>query len=77
MEVGQAVLALDFVDPELDLAESVVLVLLEIGQRDLEDPSLQGVVRVLETGGPVDKGLADTAIRFVQMHRPLQSMDSR
>jgi len=61
VEVGQAVLALDLVDTELNLAESVVLILLEIGERDLDDAALQGVVGVLETSGPVDKSLADTA----------------
>ena len=59
VEVGQAVLALNLIDTELDLAESVVLVLLEIGEGDLDDAALQGVVGVLETGGPVDKSLAD------------------
>jgi hypothetical protein len=63
VEVGQAVLALDLVDAKLDLAERVVLILLEIGERDLEYPALQVVVRVLETGGAVDEGLADTAGR--------------
>jgi len=61
VEVGQAVLALDLVDAELDLTESVVLILLEIGERDLEYPALQGIVGALETGGTVDEGLADTA----------------
>lgn len=60
VEVGQAVLALDLIDTELDLAEGVVLILLEIGQRDLNDASLQGIVGVLQTGGAVDEGLADT-----------------
>lgn len=61
VEVGQAVLALDLVDAELDLAESVVLILLEVGEGDLEYPALQRIVGVLETGGAVDEGLADTA----------------
>lgn len=61
VEVGQAVLALNLVDAELDLAERVVLVLLQIRQRNLEDAALQGIVRVLETGGAVDEGLADAA----------------
>lgn len=61
VEVGQAVLALDLVDAELNLAESVVLVLLEIRQRDLQDTALEGIVGVLQTGGSVDQGLADTA----------------
>jgi hypothetical protein len=63
VEIGQAVLALHLVDAELDLAERVVLILLEIGERDLEYPALQVVVRVLETGGTVDEGLANTARR--------------
>ena len=61
MEVGQAVLALNLVDSELDLAESMVLILLEIGQGNLEDSALQRIVGVLQTGGTVDKSLADTA----------------
>jgi hypothetical protein len=71
VEVGQAVLSLDLIDTELDLSESVVLILLEIGQRNLEDSSLQCIVCVLETGGSVDKGLSDTAryIRFLQLYR--------
>jgi hypothetical protein len=61
VEVGQAVLALDLVDAELDLAERVVLILLQIGERDLEYPALEGVVCVLQTRGAVDEGLANTA----------------
>lgn len=60
VEVGQAVLSLNLIDTELNLAESVVLILLQIGQRDLEDSSLQCVVGVLETGSSVDEGLSDT-----------------
>ena len=62
MEVGQAVLALDFIDSEFDLAERVLLIGLEIGERDLEDAALQGVVGVLETGRSVDKGFADSVV---------------
>lgn len=58
--MSEAVLALDLVDTELDLAEGVFLILLEISQRDLEYPALQGVVGVLETGGPVHKSLSNT-----------------
>lgn len=61
VEVGEAVLALYLVDAELDLAERMVLILLEIGERNLDYASLQRVVGVLETGGAVDEGLADTA----------------
>jgi hypothetical protein len=66
VEVGQAVLALDLVDTELDLAERVVLVLLEIGQRDLDDAALQSIVGVLETGGSVDQGLTNTKSRKLE-----------
>jgi hypothetical protein len=59
VEVGQAVLALNLVDSEADLAERVVLILLEIGERNLENTALESVVGVLETGGAVDQGLAD------------------
>jgi hypothetical protein len=67
VEVGQAVLSLDLVDTELDLAESVVLILLQIGQRNLEDSALQRIVGVLETGGSVDKSLSDTtnSVRYI------------
>lgn len=61
VEVGQAVLALDLVDTELDLAESVVLIVLEIGEGNLNDTALQGVVGVLQTAGAVDESLADTS----------------
>jgi hypothetical protein len=73
VEVGQAVLALDLVDTELDLAESVVLILLEIGERDLEYPALEGVVCVLQTGGAVDEGLADTARGPESVQVPLRA----
>lgn len=63
MEVGQAVLALDLVDAQLDLSESVVLILLQISEGDLEDSALEGIVRVLQTGGSVNEGLADTTHR--------------
>jgi hypothetical protein len=47
VEVGEAVLALDFVDAELDLAEGVVFVFLEVGEGDFEDAAFEGVVGVL------------------------------
>jgi len=50
VKVGKAVLALNFVDSEFDLSESVVFVVLEIGEGDFEDTALQGIVGVLETG---------------------------
>jgi hypothetical protein len=61
VEVGEAVLSLDLIDPELDLSECVVLILLQIRQRNLEDSALQCIICVLETGGSVDESFADTA----------------
>jgi hypothetical protein len=39
----------------------VVLILLQIRQRNLEDSALQCIICVLETGGSVDESLADAA----------------
>ena len=44
VEVGQTVLSLYFVDTELDLAEGVFLVVLEVGEGDFEDAAFEGVV---------------------------------
>jgi hypothetical protein len=60
VEVGQAVLSLNLIDSELDLSERVVLILLEIRQRNLENSALQCIICVLKTGRSVDKSLADT-----------------
>jgi len=75
VEVGQAVLALDVVDAEFDFAEGLLLVLVEIGQGDLNDTAAERVIGVLcskfsarsprlaqshtETLGPVGDGLAN------------------
>ena len=70
MEVGQAVLALNLVYSQLNLAESVVLILLQIGERDLDNPALEGIVRVLQTSRSVDQGLANTVksiVRYEQL----------
>lgn len=61
VEVGQTVLALDLVDAELDLTEGVVLIVLEVGEGDLDNTALEGVIGVLQTTGAVDNSLADTA----------------
>jgi hypothetical protein len=63
VEVGQAVLALDFVDSEFDLAERMVLVLLQIGERDFEYAALERIVGVFETGCAVDEGLSNAIAR--------------
>jgi len=61
VEVGEAVLALDLINTQLDLAERVLLALVQVSEGDLEDTALQGVVGVLHTLGAVDEGLADVA----------------
>lgn len=43
----------------------MVLVLLEVGERDLDDAALESIVGVLETGRPVHQGLANTAGKSV------------
>lgn len=71
VEVGQAVLALDLVHAELDLAEGVILIVLQIRERDLEDTALQGVVGILQTARAVDESLADTLVKLLACtHRP-------
>lgn len=47
VEVGQAVLALDLVNTELDLAERLLLILVQVAERELDDAALEGVVGVL------------------------------
>jgi hypothetical protein len=41
MEVGEAVLSLDLVDAEFNLAERLILVLVEVTERDLNDATLE------------------------------------
>ncbi len=60
VEVGETVLALDLIHPQLDLAEGVILVLLQIGQGNLDDSALQSIVRILQTGRSIDQSLANT-----------------
>lgn len=76
VEVGQTVLALDLVDAELDLAEGVVLIVLEVGEGDLEDTALEGVVGVLQTAGAVDQSLADTDNSVSQSNLKFAMFDS-
>ncbi len=60
VEIRQAVFPLHFVHAQLDLAECVALVFLQIGEGDLEDAALECIVGVFETGRAVDEGFADT-----------------
>ena len=49
VEVGQAVLALHFVDTELDFSKGMVFVLLEVRERDFKNAAFESVIGVLET----------------------------
>jgi hypothetical protein len=51
VEVGEAVLALDLVNTELDLPEGVLVILVEVGERELKDATLKRVVGVLCASG--------------------------
>ena len=64
VEVGQAVLALNLIHTKLDFAERMVLILLEIGERNLEYSAFQRIVCVFETSGTVDEGFPDAAEGF-------------
>lgn len=61
MKVGKTIFPLDFVHPELDLPESMIFVLLQIGKRHFEYSSLQCIICIFKTGGPVDECFADIA----------------
>jgi hypothetical protein len=54
VEVGETVLALDFIHSQLDLSEGMVFIVLEVGEGDFEDSSFQGVIGVFETSCAVD-----------------------
>ena len=45
--VGEAVLALDFVNTELDLSERVLVVLVEVREGEFEDSALESISGVL------------------------------
>lgn len=45
--IGKAVLSLNFIYSELDLSESVLVILVEIGEREFQDSSLQSISGIL------------------------------
>ena len=61
VEVGEAILPLDFIDAKFNLAESMIFVTLQVSQRHLKDPPLQRVVRILETTSPVHESFSNAA----------------
>lgn len=63
MEVGEDVAALNVFSDELELAERTlgIVVVLQIGQRDLEHAALQSLGSNLCSLGTVDQSLADLA----------------
>ncbi len=62
VEVGEAGAALDTVNLQLELAVSLLVVLVEVGEGSLDDTALERVIGVLETLGSVDESLADVAV---------------
>jgi hypothetical protein len=44
MEIGEAVLPLNLVDAKLNLAERLLLVLVKVAERDLNDAALERVI---------------------------------
>ena len=62
MEVGEAVFALDFVDAELDFAECMVFVCLQVCKRDFENAALECVIGVFQTSCAIDESFADTGM---------------
>jgi hypothetical protein len=71
VEVGKTILSLDLVDSQLDLSEGVILILLQIRQRNLKDSALQRVVCILQTSGAVDKGLPNTTFSLVVIQQDI------
>ena len=65
MKIGETIFPLDFVDPELDFAEGMVFILLQIGERDFEYPPLESIVCILETCCSIDQRFSDTAGNLV------------
>lgn len=59
MEIGQAVLPLYFIHPQLDFTKRMILIFLEIRKRDLENATFQSIIRILKTGCPIDEGFAN------------------
>ena len=64
VKVGEAGLSLYFVDSELDLPESMVLVFLQVCERNLDDPSLERIVGILHARCPVHKRFPNTGQVF-------------
>mmetsp|Transcript_35936 Transcript_35936/g.64288 ORF Transcript_35936/g.64288 Transcript_35936/m.64288 type:complete len:266 (-) Transcript_35936:56-853(-) len=62
LELGQAAATLNILDLQLDVAVSLLLVLVQITQVDLEHASLQLVSAVLVTNGLVHQSLADRTL---------------
>lgn len=71
VEVGQTVLALNLVHTKLNLAESMVFIVLQVSERHLENSTLQGVIGVFETTGAVDQSLSNTITQSARFPLPL------
>ena len=61
VKVGQAVAALNVVDLELDLTVRVLLVVVQVSKRQLENAVLERVICVFDSGRSVDERLSTVA----------------
>lgn len=62
VEVGETRVSGNLLNAKLDLSEKEILVVVQIGERDLDDTSLQTVGRRLETSSTVDNGLSEVTL---------------
>lgn len=62
MEVGEAVISLDILDTELDLAVGKVLVILEVGEGYFDDAAFEFLGSDFGTGGFGDDGFSKILI---------------
>ena len=63
VEVGQAGLALDFIDAQAELTEGLVFALgVQVTQAEFEDTSLQAIFSRTQTLSAVDEGLTSVAV---------------
>ena len=52
----------DVLNPQLDLSERLLLVVVEVGEGELNNSALERVVGIFQTLGSVDKGLSSLGV---------------
>lgn len=68
---------MDLIHTKLNLAESMIFVILQVSKRDLENPALQRVVCIFETTGPVNKGLSNASFQLAANREILVGFEER